>query len=111
MLDTSPEISPQKVLILEVRKDHSSSTEFLVQGPFQDPTVSCKSGFTRHAVGARPPPSLCPTFLVSQRNDTSLSSTLILPTVANNTSTFDPALTWFQTRHLFLFPQVIGWHL
>lgn len=77
MLDTSPEVSSPNLLIPEVRKNSSTSPEFLVKGPFQDPAVSCKSSLARGAIGGKAPPSLCPTSLVSQRNKTILSSTLI----------------------------------
>lgn len=96
MLDTSPEVSSQNLLIPEVRKNSSTSPEFLVKGPSQDPAVSWKSGLARGAVEEKAPPSLYLTSLVSQRNKNSLSYTLILlPTAADRESTLDPALTWF----------------
>lgn len=77
MLDISPEVPSQNLLIPEVRKNSSTSPEFLFKDLFQDPAVSCKSGLARGAVREKAPPSLCLTSLVSQRNNTSLSSTLI----------------------------------
>lgn len=76
MLDISPEVPSQNLLIPEVRKNSSTSPEFLFKDLFQDPAVSCKSGLARGAVREKAPPSLCLT-LVSQRNNTSLCSTLI----------------------------------